>query len=309
MFTNQQCYIKNGAVRFPKKLAFEVEVKTRLSDTTTLREVRIIPKGVGYMCEIVYQKVIPPQQKPDNTRIADIDLGVSNVITMVNSIGEPPIVVKDDGTGIKSINQFYQKEKARLRSIYDRQGITNGNKMKRLEGKYERKSNNYTHKLSRRIVNWCVQYGIGKLVIGYNPEWKQQVELGKRTNQNFMLIPYLKIIHQVRYKAEEEGVAVELVEESYTSKCSFLDNEPMAHQQHYVGRRVKRGLFRSAQGILINADVNGGYNIIRKSEPNVFTRVKADGVGGCFGLHPVRWNLTADDEIARSNLSHTAQIS
>ncbi len=308
VFTNQQCCIKNGTVRFPKKLAFEVEVKTRLSDTTKLREVRVIPKGVDYMCEIVYQKLIPPQQKSDTTRIAGIDLGVSNVITMVNNIGKPLIVVKDDGKGIKSINQFYQKEKARLRSIYDRQGITDGKKMKRLEGKYERKSNNYTHKLSKRILNWCVQYGIGKLVIGYNPEWKQQVELDKRTNQNFVLIPYLKIINQVRYKAEEEGVAVKLVEESYTSKCSFLDNEPMAHQQHYAGRRVKRGLFRSAQGILINADVNGGYNIIRKSEPNAFTRVKADGVGGCFGLHPVRWNL-ADDEIERSNLNHTAQIS
>jgi putative transposase len=307
VFTNQQCRIKNNVLLFPKKLTLDYDITTRLVDTINLREVRVIPKGVGYVCEIVYEKVIAPKAI-DKTRIAGIDLGVSNIITLVNNIGKKPIVVKDDGKGIKSINQFYQKEKARLQSMYDRQGIQDGTKMKKLRVKYYRKAKDYIHKLSRVVVTWCVQHRIGKLVIGYNPEWKQQVNLGTRNNQTFVLIPYLKIINQLKYKAEEEGVEVELVEESHTSKCSFLDNEAIEHHEQYLGKRVGRGLFRSAQGLLINADVNGAGNIVRKSEPNAFTRVKADGVGGCvMGLHPARWNIL-NDEIARSHLSPMVQI-
>ncbi|MFX1465088.1 MAG: RNA-guided endonuclease InsQ/TnpB family protein [Promethearchaeota archaeon] len=308
VFTNQQCRIKNNVLLFPKKLNFACDITTRLADTTDLREVRILPKGVGYACEIVYQKVIAPKA-PDKRRIAGIDLGVSNIITMVNNIGKKPIVVKDDGRGIKSINQFYQKEKARLQSIYDRQEIQDGTKMKKLRVTYDRKSKDYLHKLSRSLINWCVQHRIGKLVIGYNPEWKQQVDLGKWNNQTFVLIPYMKLINMIQYKTEEQGIAVELVEESHTSKCSFLDNETIEHHEQYLGKRVRRGLFRSAQGLLINADVNGACNIVRKSEPNAFTQLKADGVGGCFmGLHPVRWNLLMNDDITRSHLNHMAQI-
>ena len=118
----------------------------------------------------------------------------------------------------------------------------------------------------------------------------------------------MKIINQISYKAEEQGIEVELVEESHTSKCSFLDNEAIEDHEQYLGKRVRRGLFRSAQGLLINADVNGAGNIVRKSEPNAFTRVKADGVGGCVGLHPVRWNLLMNDDITRSHLNQMAQI-
>jgi putative transposase len=102
---------------------------------------------------------------------------------------------------------------------------------------------------------------------------------------------------------------VELVEESHTRKCSFLDNEALQHHEQYLGKRVKRGLFKSAQGILINADVNGTGNIVRKSEPNAFTHVRADGVvGGCvMGLHPVRWRLL-NDAITRSHLNAMTQI-
>jgi IS605 OrfB family transposase len=307
VFTNQQCRIKNNMLFFPKKLTFDCNITTRLADTTDLREVRVIPKGVGYVCEIVYQKISAPKAT-DKKRIAGIDLGVSNIITLVNNIGKKPIVVKDDGRGIKSINQFYQKEKALLQSIYDKQGIRDGSKMKRLHVKYERKTKYNIHKLSKSIITWCVKHRIGKLVIGYNPEWKQQVELGTRNNQTFVLIPYLKIINQLTYKAEEEGITVELVEENHTSKCSFLDNEAIEHHEQYLGKRVRRGLFRSARGILINADVNGAGNIVRKSEPNAFLRVKADGVGGCVGLHPVRWNFLMNDEITRSHLNYVVQI-
>jgi putative transposase len=259
------------------------------------------------VCEIVYEKLIIPK-KINKRRNVGIDLGVTNIITMVNNIGKQPIVVKDDGRGIKSINQYYQKEKSRIKGIYNRQGIKSGSKIRRLDMKHERKMKDYTHKLTRFIVEWCLKHRIGKIVIGYNPEWKQQVQLGKQNNQNFTLIPYLVIIRQIRYKAEDLGIDVELVEESHTSRCSFIDNEAIEHHEIYLGKRVRRGLFRSSQGILVNADVNGGYNIIKKSEPNAFAHIKADGVGGCLGLHPVRWNVF-NNEIERRNLNQMAQIS
>jgi IS605 OrfB family transposase len=220
------------------------------------------------------------------------------MVTMVNNIGEKPIVVKDDGRGIKSINQFYNKRKAEIQSVYDKQGIKEGTKLRRLREKRERKASDYIHKLTRFIVNWCVQHEIGKIVFGYNPGWKQEIELGKRNNQTFTQVPFVEIIEKVRYKAEEEGIEVELKEEAHTSKCSFLDNEPIEHREEYVGRRVKRGLFRSGRGKLINADMNAGYNIIRLSEPEFGAKVLKDGVGG-WGLHPVRCII---DSIIRRDL-------
>ncbi|MEM0246021.1 MAG: transposase [Thermoplasmata archaeon] len=284
IFTNQQAKIIDGKLKLPKKVG--LEVRTRLNEVD-LREVRIIPKGIGYVVEIVYDKEIDAKEI-EKDRIAGIDFGTTNIVTIANNIGIKPIVVKDDGKGIKSINQFYFKEQAKLRSIYDLQKIKDGKKMRKLIDKHDRKVSDYTHKLSRFIVNWCVKHNIGKIVIGYNPNWKQAVNIGKQNNQIFTCIPYQKIIQQIIYKSEEVGIEVELQDEAHTSKCSFLDNEPIEHHDIYMGKRIKRGLFRSANGIIINADVNAAYNIIRKSEPKAFQKWNADGVGGCLGLHPSR---------------------
>ena len=209
---------------------------------------------------------------------------------MANNIGEEPIVVK--GGVAKSINQFFNKEKARLQRIYAKQGIKTSKRMKRLSAKRERKLKDFLHKVSKFVAEWCAKHNIGRLVIGYNKEWKQEANLGKRNNQNFVQIPFWTLIQQIKYKAEERGIEVILVEEDHTSKCSFLDNEPIEHRDEYAGRRV-RGLFKSERGI-INADVNAAYNIIRKAIPKAF----ANGIEG-VGLHPVRWT---NDTIARSIL-------
>ena len=124
--------------------------------------------------------------------------------------------------------------------------------------------------------------------MGHNDNWKQKIKLGKRNNQNFVLIPFDKIIQKLSYKTEEMGIILKEQEESHTSKCSFLDNESVEHHNTFLGKRIKRGLFRAAKGILINADVNAGYNIISKSEPEAF---RADGVGGC-ALHPLCCYIT-----------------
>lgn len=289
VFTNQQCRIKDGIVKFPRKCD-GLEVNTRLPDDTTLREVRIIPRGVGYVCEIVYEKeleVIEAEKaKRNKDRIVGIDLGSKNIVAMVNNIGLKPIVVRDDGTGIKSINQYYNKMKAELQRIYDSQGIKDGAKLRRLRAKRDRKAQDYVHQLSRFIVNWCVEHEIGTIVFGYNEAWKQNINIGRRNNQTFTQIPFMELIEKTSYKAEEERIEVKKQEESHTSKCSFLDDEPVEHQELYIGKRITRSMFRSARGILIHADVNAGYNIVKKANPEAF-RSGCEWIGGC-GLHPMR---------------------
>jgi putative transposase len=139
------------------------------------------------------------------------------------------------------------------------------------------------HVASRRIVDWLIAQRIGTLVIGKNDGWKQQISLGTRTNQNFVFIPHARFIQMLTYKAELVGLQVVVSEESYTSKCSFLDLEPVGKHETHAGRRVARGLFRASTGHWLNADVNGAYNILRKVVPNAF----GNGIGGVV-VHPVR---------------------
>ncbi|WP_292485838.1 transposase, partial [Methanohalobium sp.] len=274
-FTNQQCRIKNGVIKFPKKTNLQVE--TRLQDDTKLNQVRILPMGVGYKCEIVYEKGLETPNLNEE-KIASIDLGINNIVTMVNNIGEKPIVIK--GGVAKSINQFYNKKAGKLKSIYDKLGIKNSKKLKKLYHKYKMKINDFFHKASKTIVDFCVKYNIGTLVIGYNEGWKQEVDMGKRNNQKFTQIPFHRLLEQLKYKAEDVGLKVIEQEESYTSKCSFLDGEPVERRTSYIGKRIKRGLFQSSNGIIINADVNGAYNIMKKAIPDL------DGIEG-VALHPV----------------------
>ena len=284
VFTNQQVKIKDNSLLFPKKVSFQL--KTRLHDKVDIREVRILPKGVGYMVEIVYRKEIHPKLL-NKDKIVAVDLGVRNLITTVNNNGLKPFVIK--GGVVKSINQYYNKERARIQSIYDRQGIKTGKSMQKLTTKRNKKIDDYFHKTSWKIIEYCVLNDIGTVVIGYNPDWKQKCQIGKRNTQNFVTIPYHKLIKHLDYKATEQGITVIKQEESYSSRCSFLDNEPIEHHNKYLGRRMTRGLFKSQKGTFINADVNGAYNILKKAFLNA---VKADRIED-VGLHPTRWRLAA----------------
>ena len=287
VLTNQQCKIReNRTIKFPKLLG--LDIKTRLDKETNLREVRVIPKGVGYVVEIVYAKEVDTKNVNED-RICGIDLGVRNLATIGNNIGEgeKPIVVK--GGICKSINQFYNKEIGKIQEIYTKQGIKIGKRSKKLFNKRNRKIKDHLHKVSRFIVDYCVKNDIGTLVIGQNEGWKQNTNIGTKNNQNFVQIPFFMLINQIKYKAEEKGINVILQEESHTSKCSFLDNESIEHHdlEKYIGKRFKRGLFRSAKGIIINADVNASLNIIKKAIPKAFAKVEADEIED-VGLHPLR---------------------
>ena len=286
VFTNQQAHIRKGHLTFTKKLP--LKIKTRLS--RKINQVRFIPKGIGYTCEIVYKTLSEEGEinkrwyakRVNSKRIIGIDLGLRNVVTIANNIGEIPII---KGGILKSMNQFYNKEKALLQSIYDMQGIKFGTRMSQLNSKRNHKIKDTMHKISRYTIDYCLENNIGTIVIGKNDNWKQEANMGKRNNQNFVQIPHYKLIEMLQYKAQTEGITVKLQQESHTSKCSFLDSEPICHQEKYKGIRFSRGLFISANGTILNSDVNGAYNIIRKAIPDAF----AKGIEG-VGLHPIRNN-------------------
>jgi putative transposase len=131
------------------------------------------------------------------------------------------------------------------------------------------------------MVEYAKSMNIDTIIIGHNNEWKQSVNMGKKNNQNFVQLPFNTLIQQIRYKAEEIGINVTIQDESHTSKCSFLDNESIDHHDTYMGKRIKRGVFQSADGKLIHADLNASYNIIKKAIPEL----KWNGIEG-IGLYP-----------------------
>ncbi|MGC8561977.1 MAG: RNA-guided endonuclease InsQ/TnpB family protein [Thermoplasmata archaeon] len=278
IFTNQQCHIDDGILIFPKIMNMEVE--TRLKDVE-LREVRIIPQGVGYTVEIVYVKEATETGTTEPRRVMGIDIGVRNLVTIGNNISEQGIVVR--AGLLKSVNQYFNKEFARLRSINDLQHNERKRtkKMQKPFTERNRKVKDIMHRVSKAIVAYAKIREIDTIVIGHNNEWKQSVSMGKRNNQNFVQLPFNTLIQQIRYKAEEKGINVMIQEESHTSKCSFLDNEVVEHHDTYMGKRISRGTFLSADGTPIHADLNGSYNIIRKAIPEAF----ADGIEG-IGLYP-----------------------
>jgi len=147
-----------------------------------------------------------------------------------------------------------------LSKDYDR----NSRRIKTLTAKRNAKIDDYMHKASRDITNYLVSNKIAELVIGYNKNWKQDINLGKKNNQKFVQIPFLKLIDMLTYKCALEGIKVTLINESYTSKCSFLDDENIRKHTQYAGKRIKRGLYKTSTGELINADVNASYNILKK---------------------------------------------
>ena len=158
--------------------------------------------------------------------------------------------------------------------------------MLRMTNKRNNKVNDYVHKSTKHIINYCLTNNIGKLIIGNNKNWKQNSNLGKRNNQNFVNIPFASIINKLKYKCELFGIEFIETEESYTSKCSFIDNEEIKYHEEYVGERIKRGLFRSKSGYLINADINGSLNIIRKVVPLFNIKELNYGIEG-VAVHPI----------------------
>ncbi|MGZ3599214.1 MAG: RNA-guided endonuclease InsQ/TnpB family protein [Ktedonobacterales bacterium] len=249
-----------------------------------VQQVRIIPRSGFYVVEVIYEREPVPAAVHPSLR-AGVDIGLNNLAVLTSDKpGFVPRVV--NGRPVKSINQFYNKRRAELQSQLGK--AYTSRRLERVTAKRTRRIDHYLHTASRRIIDLLVAEGIGMLCIGKNPLWKQDVTLGKRGNQNFVSVPHARFIDMLTYKAELVGIQVHITEESYTSKASFLDADPLpiygaAEIPIFSGKRVQRGLYRAAGGRHINADVNGAYNIIRKVAPDAF----AQGSRGCV-VHPLR---------------------
>ena len=229
-------------------------------------QVRFIPHGNHYTMEIVYEIEIEDIDKDmASERIAAIDIGVDNLVTMTNNIMESPIII--NGKPLKSINQQYNKQKAKMQSdLMKRNGQHWSNKLETLSYKRNQRIKNYMHNTSALIIKWCVGHNIDTLVVGKNDTWKQE----KKHMQNFTSIPYEMLLGQLQYKCENAGIKYIEVNEAYTSGTSYLDNEAPTKENYNKERRVQRGLFQ-AKDMLINADVNGSLQIMRKVFPDSYT--------------------------------------
>ena len=216
-------------------------------------------------CFKIYE-VERPKLKKDNSRYFSIDPGLNNIVSIYNNIGIRPLLY--NGRPIKSINQYYNKTNAKLRSELPN-NIKSSKRLKQLSFKRNNKIDYEMHKISTHIINEAVKNNISKIIIGNNVGWKNEINIGRRNNQNFVNIPHTKLFNQLLYKGLLNGIEVIFTEESYTSKASFFDKDELPiygenDNYKFSGKRISRGLYKDSKGNLWNADLNGGGNIMRK---------------------------------------------
>lgn len=256
IYTNQAIgkkALQNGYVELSKT---NVKIKTKVKD---VKQVRIVPQNNFIVVEVLYE-VKPKPHDNSKEMYCGIDFGLNNLMTCSFQNDSPLII---NGKPLKSINWHYNKEKSRLQSLLDGRKKTS-KRIQNITLKRNNRINDYLHKTTKIFVNYLVSKEINNVVIGYNKEWKQGINIGRVNNQNFVEIPYYKLLNMLTYKCEMEGISVIVTEESYTSKCSFLDDEDICKHEEYDGKRIKRGLYKASDGRLINADVNGALNILKK---------------------------------------------
>lgn len=287
--TNQVCKIHNRLLRFPK-----CKNKLRVKSHGVLKSVRIKPVYDYYRVECIFEdnNILPNTKNEDMlnelSQMTDfkntiaIDLGVNNLAAVTNTMGLKPFIIK--GTYLKSLNRYYNKEIAHFKSL----AMTFNNnysthRIERLFNKRNNQINDYMHKASRMIVQYCIDNDVEYVVIGLNTYWKQNTKMGKVNNQNFVQIPFTKLINMLQYKLASVGIKCVLQEESYTSKADYkaFDTIPVYGKEKgepkFSGKRIKRGLYRHYNNSLSNADINGSANILRK----VYQSVPRTRWGSC----------------------------
>ena len=237
-----------------------------------VKEIRIIPKANARFFEIQYiYEAENIQRNLNKNNALALDLGINNLVTAVSSTGKSFII---DGRKLKSINQWFNKENARLQSIKDKQnfGKKQTNRQKAIARDRNNKVNDYMNKTARKIIDYCINNDIGTLVVGYNETFQRNSNIGKRNNQNFVNIPYGQLRDKLEYLCELNGITFVKQEESYTSKASFWDKDDIPaynadnpKEYQFSGKRVHRGMYKTKVGKYLNADVNGALNILRKS--------------------------------------------
>jgi len=287
--------LQRGIIK-PSMLAISVQTQ---QDPKQINQVRITPRNGHYVVEVIYSKN-PVQAQVDPSFCVAIDLGVTNLAAITsNRAGFVPRLV--NGRTLKARNQWYNKRMKELKLCLpkeDRERVTK--QMEHITNKRNRQVNHYLHTASKSLIDFLVKQGVGTIIVGKNPLWKQEAGMGKRNNQNFVQIPHARLIDMLTYKASLVGIQVEVQDESYTSKASFLDLDPIPTykpnddaEYTFSGKRIGRRnrLYRTKDGIIICADVNGSYNILRKSKPDAFAHADAKGIAA-YVVQPLRLAIT-----------------
>jgi putative transposase len=313
----QADYLKLSSLEFltPLRLLEEIdehgEVKYKVNPN--LRDVTIVPRSDGYELIVKYLDI---EAKPQvaSGYCAGIDLGVNNLAAVATNNKELPAFLIN-GRPLKSMNVYFNKKLAQLTSEREINETRRGKKridkkIKKLCRKRHFKVTDYLHKTTSMIANQLVSAGVTDLVVGKNVGWKQEANMQAPVNQMFCFIPHAKFIDMLRYKWEKTGRRFQTIEESYTSKCSFLDNEPACKHESYLGRRTKRGLFKTANELKINADINGAGNITLKVFPDAWNLWSQDDRIKGFVVSPRRLTPSAPSGKPKSkkNVLHSSMV-
>lgn len=284
---NAQAYsrqaLKQQRVLCPSMTQIEIPAPPVMT-ADNLCEIRLVPQVGCYVVEVVYEVEIPDLQSVPNPilpqRLAAIDLGLDNLMTVVfNDPTVRPFII--NGKPLKSVNQWWNKQKAHLQSLLP-VGQKTSHRIEAITRKRNCYVDHYLHCAAKTLVEQCQALGVSKVIIGKNPDWKREVNLGRINNQKFTAIPYNKLIDLCRYKLAAAGIELVVEEESFTSKASFLDWDsiptytPKGSNKHrFSGKRISRSWYKSQNGLCWGADINAGFNIGRKVVPNAFAHFEA----------------------------------
>lgn len=281
VFTSLACRIKDdNHVYFVNNIIDPIKTNVKKSE---LKQVRIIPQATCYVVEVIYERK-EMDLNLNKSNFLSIDLGLNNLCSCISNVETNPFII--NGRVIKSVNQWYNKKKAKLMSFIGDRGTSRRiNKITLYRNLF---IEDKLHKISRYIINFCISNNIGKIIIGLNKEWKQRVNIGKTNNQHFVSIPHSKLIDKITYKAKLFGIEVVANEESYTSKVDHLVFESLNKHDVYIGKRIKRGLFQSSIGKLLNADINGAIGIARKVIGDSCINMI---IGSGLAFNPIRVNV------------------
>ena len=277
-----------------------------------IHQIHIVPKHKGKFFEVRYMfdDVEPEKVELDSTKALGIDLGVNNLATCVTSTGESFII---DGRKLKSINQWHNKELARLSRIKDKQGIKGWtNRQYLITRKRNNRVQDYVYCAAKKIVDYCIKNSIGNVVVGYNDGFQDNPDLGRVNNQNFVMIPFGKFKSRLEYLCKQHGINYVEQEESYTSKASFFDNDEMPKwnpvnpiKATFSGKRVKRGFYQTKSGKFVNADVNAALNILRKSNLTDLSVLQSRG----YVNEPLRIRVSSGQTSQERNFSTKVKYS
>ena len=248
---------RDGFIKLSKT---NIVIKTKVPKDK-IQAVRIVPKGNHFVLEVLYKQPVDKPLSDKIERVAFVDPGLNNLMTVTSNCFNPLLY---SGRDLKAINQLANKAVANLKSKLSERGLFSSPLLQSVFSKRNRRILDKLHKISSNLMSHLVSHNVDTLIFGHNKGQKQDIQLGKKTNQNFVQLPFNQLIAMLQYKCQLKGIRFVVTEESHTSKCSFLDLEEIKHHESYLGKRVKRGLFRTSSNYYINSDVNGSLNIGRK---------------------------------------------